>query len=94
MIQDEEDKNSDRTEDRESVTPSRWMKLALDKQSAATGSKAHHDNLKSSRQWFTIILRRDTIKNDPTMTRHLPIAAASQESEWRCLGKRHEMRVS
>ena len=46
-IQDQEDKNSDRTEDRESVTPSSWMKLALDKQSAEPSSKAHHDKLKT-----------------------------------------------
>ena len=46
-IQDQEDKNSDRTEDRESVTPSSWMKLSLDKQSAATGSKAHHDKIQA-----------------------------------------------
>ena len=46
-IQDQEDKNSDRTEDRESVTPSSWMTLALDQQSAALCTKAHHDNLKT-----------------------------------------------
>ena len=39
-IQDQEDQNSDRTEDRESVTPSSWMTLALCR-------KAHHDKLKT-----------------------------------------------
>ena len=42
-IQDQEDKNCDRTDDRESVTASCWKKLALNQQSAALGSKAHHD---------------------------------------------------
>ena len=42
-IQDQEDKNSDRTDSREPVTASSWKKLALNQQSAALGSKAHHD---------------------------------------------------
>ena len=57
-IQDQENKNSDRTEDRESVTPSSWMTLALDKQSAALCRKAHHDELK------TVVRRHPAKRND------------------------------
>ena len=44
-IQDQEGKNSDRTDDRETVTLSSWMKLVLDTQSTALGRKSHHDKL-------------------------------------------------
>ena len=54
-IQDQKDKNSDRTDDRGSVTPSSWMKLVLDKQSAALDMKAHHDKL-------TTVVRRHPAK--------------------------------
>ena len=57
-IQDQEDKNSDRTDDRGSVTPSSWMKLVLDKQSAALGREAHHDKL------TTVVRRHPAKRND------------------------------
>ena len=59
-IQDQEDKNSDRTDDRESVTSSSWKKLALNPQSAALGSKAHHDK----RQLKTVVRDHPAKRND------------------------------
>ena len=56
-VQDREDKNSDRTDDRGSVTQSSWMKLVLDKQSAALGREAHHDKL-------TTVVRHHPARNN------------------------------
>ena len=91
-IQDQEDKNSDRTDDRESVTRTSWMKLSLDKQSAATGTKAHHHKLQAQdsgspssceeKRSGTIPQRHDTSR----LLQRVKKASGA--------GRRHKMRVS
>ena len=46
--EDQGKQNSDRTESRESKTPTRWKILVLHQQSVAVGRRAHQDKLKYS----------------------------------------------